>query len=425
MVKRIISVLIAIAITVPCITIGAEAKSKFDNKSKEALKAGMSFEDYVVSEILDFNTGIDIAAYTAKYNWEAEEVIEKIDAIIYSYPEIFALDNSDYECEWSEYNKDVFAIKTSYVMNEKEYKTAKKKLNAVVKEIKSLITDSMTDAQKVLTVHDYIIANSEYGNGSDMKYTAYGCLVDKEAICQGYAQAFSYVMKELGIECHIVRSEEMKHSWNYVKIGSKYYHVDLVYDDPSMMIDGKEKDYTGQVLHKYLLVSDKKISETHKNWKFYTKLKKATSTKYDNYYWASVRSQIIPVGNYFYYLSYNPEAPRENDLNVTNLIRRSIKTNKTKTVHKILCNWMIGDTNSFYLQTYARLSYFNGRLYYNTDKAVYSVSTSGKNLKKEFSPKLSGNSLYGSYVDSKGKLMMLYAKEQNTVEAYKKKTLSK
>jgi len=422
--KRIISALIIVAMAIPMFAVQASAKS-YDNKSKEALKDGASFEEYVVSEILDFNTGIDVAAYAKKYDWDAETVNAKMNEIIYNNPEIFALDNSYYESEWSDYNDDIFAVKTSYVMTEKKYKAAKKKVDAKVKEIKALISDSMTDAQKVLVVHDYIVANTEYDNNADMKYTMYGCLVNGKANCQGYAQAFSYVMKKLGIECHIVRSEKMMHSWNYVKLGSKYYHVDLVYDDPVIDPSGKADDYTGQVLHKYLLVSDKKIKATHSDWVFYSKLKKASSTKYDNYYWADIRSQIIPVGGYLYYLEYNPDDPREDGINVTKLTRRSVKTNKTNVIHEIKSNWMMGDTDKFYLQTYARLSYYNGQFYYNTDKKIYSVDKNGKNLKTVFTPKLSGNSIYGSYVNSKGKLLMLYAKEQNTVSKYAKKTLSK
>lgn len=60
-------------------------------------------------------------------------------------------------------------------------------------------------------------------------YTAYGCLVNGKAVCSGYAEAFNAVMTELRIPTQVVQNSV--HAWNKVKIGGKWYHVDVTWND--------------------------------------------------------------------------------------------------------------------------------------------------------------------------------------------------
>ncbi|WP_026528364.1 InlB B-repeat-containing protein [Butyrivibrio sp. VCD2006] len=108
------------------------------------------------------------------------------------------------------------------------------------------------DASKELAIHDALIETAEYNydsNNKYLKYTAYGALVDKLPVCQGYATAFKMLMDKAGIETHVVAGtgDGGGHAWNVVKLGSDYYEVDTTWDDHEM----KYYPYGYLYLHRY------------------------------------------------------------------------------------------------------------------------------------------------------------------------------
>ena len=98
------------------------------------------------------------------------------------------------------------------------------KADAVLKKI---IKKGMTNKQKLKAIHDYLVKNCVYkervsaGNYHDA-FTAYGCLINKEAVCQGYAAAFNLLALKAGIRSIAVTGDAggSSHAWNYVKNGS-------------------------------------------------------------------------------------------------------------------------------------------------------------------------------------------------------------
>lgn len=100
-----------------------------------------------------------------------------------------------------------------------------------------LITEDMTDYDKELAIHDYIVKNCQYGYvdySREYAYRAYGCLVQNKAVCNGYAEAMSLLLTCAGIENVIVTGEgrEELHAWNQVCLDGKWYNVDATWDDP-------------------------------------------------------------------------------------------------------------------------------------------------------------------------------------------------
>ncbi len=131
-------------------------------------------------------------------------------------------------------------------------------------KILSQIPEDSSDYDKALFVHDYIVDNTEYyydGVDADSRqlwHTAYGCLVNGEAVCQGYAEAFTYLMRRMGIESGICTGivEHGSHAWNYVKLDDKYYWLDATWDDINSK-DDVEK-------HTYFLFDDTRMLRTRK-----------------------------------------------------------------------------------------------------------------------------------------------------------------
>lgn len=164
----------------------------------------------------------------------------------------------------------------------KELKTKYDNLMAVIGNVaQELMFDGMTDLDKLLLAHDYIIDNNAYylvqtkaednGEveitnyyGDGYSYNAYGILVNQKGVCQGLSYAYPALLKAMGYpieNIRQIRSEELQHMWNFVKLGDNWYHVDLTWDDPTVIRQtGDLYDMNDESLqyeyHNYFLISD-------------------------------------------------------------------------------------------------------------------------------------------------------------------------
>ena len=146
----------------------------------------------------------------------------------------------------------------SYLFTPAEKAIEQEKWDRAVEGYLSLINSSMSEYERELILHDALVNNCVYNkNGGNFIHNAYGALVSKTAVCDGYARAFSYLMKMAGIECTIAygSSRGEGHAWNVAKIDGNWYHVDVTWDDPS---SNKPSLY-----HGYLNVTDTVIKEDH------------------------------------------------------------------------------------------------------------------------------------------------------------------
>ena len=113
--------------------------------------------------------------------------------------------------------------------------------NVVKKFLKKEIAPNMTDLEKVKAAHDYLVKICSYEYSLDWSTTkantAYGALVKKKAQCSGYARAFKALCDGMGIKCYYVHATEASinpsHQWNIVKVGKRYYHIDVQCNDSS------------------------------------------------------------------------------------------------------------------------------------------------------------------------------------------------
>ena len=121
------------------------------------------------------------------------------------------------------------------------------------------ISGGSTDYEKVLAINDYLVKNCRYITGEDAEYssTAYGCLVEKRANCEGYAKTFCVLASDFGLESILVTGKTDKgenHAWNQVKVDGEWYNIDVTWAD---------NDNGDEVRHAYFLCNDEDFSETH------------------------------------------------------------------------------------------------------------------------------------------------------------------
>ncbi len=162
----------------------------------------------------------------------------------------------------------------------------KKSVQNRVKQVKKLeISKKMSDYEKVRAVHNWMIRNISYDYKNYLKrtlpykvYTVEGALLDKKCVCQGYALAFKKMMDEYGVACVVVTGTANGggHAWNMVKIGGKWYHIDVTWDDP--ITDGT--DGNTQIFYTYFLKSTSYMNKNQHSFSV-RNYPRCNSKKYD------------------------------------------------------------------------------------------------------------------------------------------------
>ncbi len=197
------------------------------------------------------------------------------------FPELFGIRKIDFEIQRSDNSYVIEAYKNNKPIPEDRVQAIR-----LYHEVRDILDNNikgpMTDYDKELRLHDYIINHCEYSFGSednDNEYRAYGALVDGKAVCNGYAEAFSLLLSCAGIENSFVvgtadNGDSIEnHAWNQVKIKGKWYNVDTTWDDPVGKVNMK--------IHAYFNVTDEVMATDHdwdkasykkcddQNWNYY------------------------------------------------------------------------------------------------------------------------------------------------------------
>jgi transglutaminase-like putative cysteine protease len=129
-----------------------------------------------------------------------------------------------------------------------------------------IIDANMTEMDKVIAVHDYLVVNTVYSeeqDKADYLATAYSVLIEGEGQCQGYSEAFTALLMISGVETKVISGDALDvsatyqpHAWNLVKIDGDWYHADVTWDDPI-------PDTGGSAIHTYLFRSDDYFERDH------------------------------------------------------------------------------------------------------------------------------------------------------------------
>ncbi len=153
------------------------------------------------------------------------------------------------------------------------------------------IQEVMTDAhlrpgmdvvEKERALHDALCRKVTYELYAPNAHSAYGALVDGEAVCEGYARAFQLLLNRVGISSHVVTGDANNgtgteaHAWNLVKIGSYYCYTDVTWDDQTTPDNQYDNIYYG-----YFNLSDHMISEDHSAGIDYAALPDTSDTTQD------------------------------------------------------------------------------------------------------------------------------------------------
>jgi len=166
-------------------------------------------------------------------------------------PKFFYLDSVYYTAD------KIYCAKIAYRDDAEE---ANKK-SAELDEAKQNALKNMpegSDYDKILYINNYLVENCQYMMSDDDEYdsTAYGCLVNGKAGCEGYSKAFQLLASEVGFDTELitgVTDEGDNHAWNQIKVDGEWYNIDVTWSDHD----------DGYAAMEYFLADDKRFEKTH------------------------------------------------------------------------------------------------------------------------------------------------------------------
>lgn len=120
----------------------------------------------------------------------------------------------------------------------------------IPKILDDLGVSSMSNYEKVLTIHDYVCELIKYDDSKkDSVSTMYGALKNGKALCNAYSICIYKLLVESGVPCKIIGGtagtgrDSGGHAWNIVALGDKWYYLDATWDDNDKKNDPVNYDY--------------------------------------------------------------------------------------------------------------------------------------------------------------------------------------
>lgn len=188
-------------------------------------------------------------------------------------PETTEQDKLKYDEAGKELPYDVTPVVEAYKTGDTSALTPKQKimLDAAHQVLHSIIIDNMSDYEKELEIHDYIILNTCYneknlnilGESDEDDSTPYGMLINGQSICKGYATVFELLCNMAGIECKTIveyskdEPNKIEHAFNRVYIENSWYYVDTTWDDKDFCSKKEE------IYHKYFNLTKGQMAYNH------------------------------------------------------------------------------------------------------------------------------------------------------------------
>ena len=231
---------------------------------------------------------------------EKEELYNVFFQMRLDHPEIFWA--TGYKYRYYKDSPNIIFI-PEYLFDKNKIREHQKALTARVDKLVRP-AQKLSEWDKEKYVHDFICENVRYDKlKKSYSHEIIGPLGQGVGVCEGIAKAVKILLDALGVWCIITicgnnpdKGIKYRHTWNIVKIGGTYYHLDATFDNSL----GKE-DQPGEIRYDYFNLDDKQIFRDHEpliapaphctdHEHFYYKEKKLSFTKTEDVYKRSLQA---------------------------------------------------------------------------------------------------------------------------------------
>lgn len=313
---------------------------------------------------------VDISSYGLSY----DEVVELYGLVIFNEPEFYYVSPVNLDLGYRNKSR-IITLQLDYIYSKSEVKSIRKKLDSYSNELLSGVHSDWSDAEKVLYVHDYLCRDLKYYNGTSVfkGRNIYDAFDRGTAVCVGYSLSFQYIMEKLDIPCINVTSTN--HMWSMVQIDSKWYHLDLTWDDSANFSDSFNT-------HTCLLMSSDLLLNLEVDHEKPDYELPAKSKKYDEFFWNDAFTTIEYCEGYWYYTT------------IKGLYKYNFDTQKSTLIYKFNEKWP-ADEDYMWNISFSTPVELNGIIYFNDTDTVYSYSPKTGKVNIENKPSLnSGHEIY-------------------------------
>ena len=340
-----------------------KAAAQFD---ETVIKAG----DYTKSEIQLMyaiekciqnrdSGGIDLRSY----NIDKTRFEEIYGVVYFNHPDFFYVSATTAYMDYSRTTKKMRSFAPVFLYSKETTARYARQIDSIANDLIKSMGKGMTDVEKLLYIHDYIISECDYSeegvrDSGDNGRNIYDTLVKKKAVCVGYSLTMQYFCDKLGITNITVTSAD--HIWNMVRLSGKWYYIDNTWDD---MLTGSPNF----VAHFLFLVSENAMEEYYASHGDYFVSYDADSEKYDDMFWEEVICKMNYYNGYWYYAKED------------GLYRYSFSGNREQKLVDISDVWYSTDGRS-YSYSFSKTCISGKYLFYSTKYNVirYDLNTGSK-----------------------------------------------
>ena len=242
--KRKISLLTALVMALALSGCGiGEVKDTINEKVDEKIEQHAAEKCELTQEEVDEKVYATLAEGKKTIEFDGvvstEMLQQSVNSTRYACPEIFWTGGFSVI---TDYSKTTLECDSIHDLSEDELGEMVKELDDISSQIANEAAAYDSDFDKLRYLHDTLIDMCDYdydayaSNDPEVigfAGSAYGCMVERKAVCEGYAKAFALAARKMGFDCGIVcgAAKDEQHAWNYVKADGEYYWLDVTWDE--------------------------------------------------------------------------------------------------------------------------------------------------------------------------------------------------
>ena len=208
--------------------------------------------------------------YDAFVNWKEDVVLEKTApdtlekvfyAVLSDHGGLFWVSGYSYRGTESPLAKNII-FSPAFTMTKEERDEKQAAVDAAVSDWLTALPEGADDYAKSRFIYESLVQRVDYVAGAPENQNILSVFLYGQSVCQGYADAASYLFDQVGIPSVVIRGQAngQAHAWNLVSLDGDWYYFDATWGN-SRFLD--EADSVKSVNYAYLNATSEEMATTH------------------------------------------------------------------------------------------------------------------------------------------------------------------